>query len=110
VSRLRGINRFLLSHRRATSLVGVVLVLGVAGLNAHAALPEHHFDHHVATMCVASLAMATLAAIAWPRGRTPTLTGPLARTCEVAPPPEPAKNAPDTAARAGPPAPLVLRI
>lgn len=110
VWRLEAINRFLRGRRRTTSLVGIVIVLGVGALSTHAALPEHHFNHDVATLCVASVAIATMAMIAWPRGRTPALTATLARTCDISPGADLAGHRPDAAARAGPSAPLVLRI
>ncbi|MCW3069520.1 MAG: hypothetical protein JWL67_2145 [Solirubrobacterales bacterium] len=60
---MRRIDLFLGRHRRAAALAGVTLVLGVAALNVHEALPEHHELHGDATMCVAALSIAVLAAV-----------------------------------------------
>jgi hypothetical protein len=60
--RLRGPSQILHRHRRATALAGILIVLGVVALNAHAALPEHHEQRGVATICIASLSIAVLAA------------------------------------------------
>ena len=46
-----------------TALAGVIVVLGIVALNAHAALPEHHDDHGKVTMCIAALSIAVLAAV-----------------------------------------------
>jgi hypothetical protein len=62
VVRLPPFNRLLRRRRRYTALVGVVLVLGVVALDAHAALPDHHHVRGEATLCVAALAVATLVA------------------------------------------------
>src|SRR5947208_2449001 len=48
-------------HRRLWVGAGIALVFGVVGLNAHAALPEHHHHHGVETMCAASLSIAVAA-------------------------------------------------
>jgi peptidoglycan/LPS O-acetylase OafA/YrhL len=110
VPQLRTINRFLSRHRRAVALVGVLMVVGVVALNAHAALPEHHDDHgEGATMCVAALSIAVLAALGW---RAKRVDGPVARLVQTPLvritgrfPVEP----PETAARAGPMWTAVLR-
>ena len=85
-------------------------MLGVVLLDAHADLPEHHHQHGTETMCVASLALATIAVAAWSMGlslRRPDRLPPiprfrLPRTFEHRPPAT-------IAARAGPSPPLVLR-
>lgn len=65
MSALRNANRFVSRHRRFTALLGVLVVLGVAALNVHAALPEHHGGDGDATMCIASLSIAVLASVGW---------------------------------------------
>jgi hypothetical protein len=107
--RLASIDRLLLRHRRATAVAGVVLILGVVALNAHAALPAHHDRHGDATICIAGLSIAVLAALGW---RRRPVAGP-ARRIDFAPRTlvrcrflaEP----PLALARAGPPGPVVLR-
>lgn len=97
-------------RRRLIALLGLVLVLGVVLLDAHADLPEHHHEHGTETLCVASLALATIAVAAWsmglslrrPEGLPPIPRLRLPRTLEHRPPAT-------IAARAGPPPPLVLR-
>ncbi len=114
-SRVRGVlraqrlNRIVTRHRRATALLGTIIVLGVVALNAHAALPEHHDAPGHVTMCAGALSIAILAA-----------AGLMAR-CLLAPPAElrraflpriEGRIAADTAssnARAGPAVPFVLR-
>ena len=71
---LGSINRAILRHRRLAATVGTIVVLGVVGLNAHEALPEHHEHHAVATMCVAALSIAVLACLRW--GASPPSIGP----------------------------------
>jgi hypothetical protein len=110
VPRLRTINRFLFRHRRATALVGVLMVLGIVALNAHEALPEHHNDHgEGATMCVAALSIAVLAVLGWraKRGHGPVARLPRTSLVRIigGVPVEP----PETAARAGPMWTAVLR-
>jgi hypothetical protein len=104
------VNRVLTRYRRITALVGVIVVFGVVALNAHAALPEHHHDHGKATMCVAALSIAVLAALGCCAKRllglrmrpswTPVLRAASSLTV----------NVPWVHARAGPPAPAVLRL
>jgi hypothetical protein len=74
VPRLAPINRVLSRHRRVAALIGVVVVLGVGALDAHAALPEHHHEHGNATVCIAALAIAGLAALGWCKQGTPSTT------------------------------------
>jgi hypothetical protein len=50
--------------RRRLAMLAILLVLGVVLLDAHAALPDHHHVHGVETMCLASVAIATLAVAA----------------------------------------------
>jgi hypothetical protein len=65
VSPIWTFHRLLRRHRRLSALLGILIVLGVAGLNVHAALPEHHDKNGVATVCVAALSFAVIAGIAW---------------------------------------------
>jgi hypothetical protein len=110
VPRLRTIDRFLSHHRHATAVIGVLVVLGVAALNVHAALPEHHEDHgDGATMCIGTLSIAVLAALGF---RAKRVNGPVA--CLVRTPLVPIRGRlwgepPEPAARAGPPWTAVLR-
>jgi hypothetical protein len=107
---LADINHFVSRHRRITALAGVIVVFGVAALNAHAALPEHHDDHGKATMCIAALSIAVLAAVGFCTKRsfglrvrvgwTPLLRALSSVTVDVS----------RVRARAGPPAPTVLRL
>jgi hypothetical protein len=95
--------------RMSVAVVGVVLMLGVVVLDAHADLPEHHHHHGVETVCVAALAIATLAAMRW-GARAPlrwvrvyrTVRRLLARRA-------PTRRTAWVPARAGPPGPVVLR-
>jgi hypothetical protein len=109
VLRARSFNRLLLRRRRTTALLGTILVLGVVGLNAHAALPEHHDTPGHATMCIAALSIAILAAAGL---ATRSLTAPASPLYSVrlAPlrsriPAGPASSN----ARAGPAVSIVLR-
>ncbi len=109
VLRARSVNRLLLRHRRTTALLGTILVLGVVGLNAHAALPEHHDTPGHATMCIAALSIAILAAaglatrsLAAPATSLHSVRLPQVR-CRI--PADPASSN----ARAGPAVPFVLR-
>jgi hypothetical protein len=111
VPRLRSIDRFLSRHRRTTAAVGVLIVLGVAALNTHEALPEHHHQHGEATMCLASLSIAVLATMGLLQAKhvaTPTtrLGETAVRRSEI----RLAVATPSAAARAGPCAPTVLRL
>jgi hypothetical protein len=96
-------------RRRATALVGVLIVLGVLMLDAHAALPEHHHVHGTETACVASLAVAALATAGAMRKRCKTLVQvwfPLL----IRLPAGPAPTQPQLVAiRAGPRTAVVLR-
>ena len=111
MSRLRNANRFVSRHRRFTALLGVLVVLGVAALNVHAALPEHHGGDGDATMCMATLSIAVLAAVGWARRRlvespsAPIFT-PLFLPCEGLL----RADRPLPLARAGPPGAAVLRL
>ena len=49
-------------RRRLMALAGIALMVVVLGLDAHAALPEHHHTDGHETVCVASMAVATLTA------------------------------------------------
>ena len=96
-------------HRRVTALAGLMLVLGVVALNAHAALPDHHGNDGDATVCIAALSIAVLATLAWgaKRADAPTarpMHAPIVR-CE-----HPlSADSPAPSARAGPPGRVVLR-
>ena len=109
--RLRSIDRFLSRYRRTTALVGVLLVLGVAALNAHEALPEHHHRHGETTMCIAALSIAVVAALGCQTkrsvGPTTRLDGGTDIRRIVS---RLAVQGPSAVARAGPPAPAVLRL
>lgn len=91
-----------------TALIGVVVVLGVVGLNAHALLPEHHYATE--TICVCALSIATLVGLGWGLVRSLGALFPLRRTrairvkARVAPP-----GALAGIARAGPLGSVVLR-
>jgi hypothetical protein len=68
------INRAFKRHRRVTVLAGAIIVLGVAALSTHAALPGHHDAGEGA--CACALAIATIGgALGWGFGRP--LLGPL---------------------------------
>lgn len=96
-------------HRTFAALLGIVLVLGVAALNVHAALPEHHDAHGLATVCVAALSIAILAAASG-AARRPLRTQFVPRMLGTVLWPAPlAASAPCAAARAGPPDGTVLR-
>ncbi|HEY4429365.1 MAG TPA: hypothetical protein VGN08_14280 [Solirubrobacteraceae bacterium] len=109
---LRTIQRLMTRHRRGTALIGVLVVLGVAALNAHAALPEHHdADHHDgATMCLATMSIAVLAALGWrPKRANDPMAACLVRTPLFRITGRPSVAPPRHAARAGPPWTAVLR-
>jgi hypothetical protein len=96
--------------RTPLALAGVLLVLGVVALDAHAALPEHHHSHGEATICVAALAIATLGALGWALSRAvaqmpPLRAVPPVRRRPIAPPARVAS----VAARAGPGRSPILR-
>jgi nitrate/nitrite transporter NarK len=65
---LRDVNRVLTRNRRVTALVGVMLLLGVAALSTHAALPEHHETGE--EICLCAFALATLCAVGLGLGRS----------------------------------------
>lgn len=107
----RSIDRLLARHRRTTAVVGVLIVLGVAALNTHEALPEHHHGHGEATMCIAALSIAVLAAIGLLEATR--LTGPTTRLVAAAGrqiESRYAAESPSPAARAGPSGLTVLRL
>jgi hypothetical protein len=110
VPRLAPINRVISRHRRATALIGVLVVLGVGALDAHAALPEHHHQDGKVTVCIAALAIADLAALGWCKQSTPNLTTRprSARRRQAAS--RPAIDIPKASARAGPSGLAVLRL
>jgi hypothetical protein len=72
--RLRTIRAAMGRRRRLTATLGVLLVLGVVVMNAHAALPEHHHHHGEETICGAALSLAVAAAAIWLWRRKPLLT------------------------------------
>ena len=80
VPSLRDLNGFLRRHRHAAAVLGTLIVLGVGALDVHAALPEHHDHHGVATVCIAALAIATLMAFGW---RVPRRSRPSSSRCLV---------------------------
>jgi hypothetical protein len=110
VSPIWTIHRLLRRHRRATALLGILIVLGVAALNVHAALPEHHDAHGVATVCVAALSLAVMAAIAWRTKRSPGLSIVRCFATLLRTPGRLVADGPRPVARAGPPGPAVLRL
>jgi hypothetical protein len=90
-------------------LLGTIIVLGVVGLNAHAALPEHHDTPGHVTMCSAALSIAILAAIGL---MARCLLAPRTRRRRIYLPAIKIRIALESGssnARAGPPVPLVLR-
>ncbi len=104
------IHRLLRRHRRFSALLGIVIVLGVAALNVHAALPEHHDQNGVATVCLAALSIAVAAAVAWSTKRLFAASIPRRFTPL---PPAPGRllaDGPRANARDGPPGPAVLRL
>lgn len=110
--RIRDIDRALVRHRRATALLGTLVVLGVAALNVHSVLPEHHHVHGEETVCIAALAVAGLAALGWRRRCEPRLPVRIAATLvrfargvDV-----PRTSRLDVSARAGPAGLAVLRL
>jgi hypothetical protein len=96
-------------HRRLTALVGTILVLSVVGLDAHAALPAHHGVHDAATVCIAGLAIATLAAVGSLAKQVSTTAGPLLGPRRTGPFRDAITPAPRPRSRAGPPGSLPLR-
>jgi hypothetical protein len=104
------VNRVLTRHRRITALVGVIVVFGVVALNAHAALPEHHHDHGKTSMCVAALSIAVLAALGCCAKRAVGLGVRLSWTPVPRAVSSLTVNVPWVHARAGPPAPVILRL
>ncbi len=107
--RARSVNRFLVRHRRTTALLGTIIVLGVVGLNAHAALPEHHDTPGGVTMCPGALSIAILAAVALV---AKCLLAPSTLMSQIPLPHLESRIAADTTssnARAGPAVPFVLR-
>ncbi len=109
VLRARSVNRFLLRHRRITALLGTILVLGVVGLNAHASLPEHHDTPGHATMCIAALSIAVLAAVGLAARCLSAPATALRPACIAAVKDRIGLDVTCSNARAGPAAPLVLR-
>jgi hypothetical protein len=106
---LRDIHRALTRHRRVTAVVGVMLLLGVAALSTHAAVPDHHDAGE--EICLCALAIGTLCAVGLGLGRSfagrtipcrlmPVLRAPRQIVADVRV---------GGLARAGPPVLLVLR-
>lgn len=109
VLRLADINRALTRYRRTAVLVGALVFPGVVALDAHAALPEHHHARGEVTICIAALAIASLAPLGWrrqptPRPTTRTLAAALPQTARA-----PVVGAQRISARAGPSGLAVLR-
>jgi hypothetical protein len=95
-----------------TALAGVLLILGVVALNAHAALPQHHHEHGVATMCLASASVAVLAGGLLLAARRPAAALPvllLPRSWPLAVRFSAPLAAPVPSCRAGPIGPFLLR-
>jgi len=108
--RLRSVNDLIRRHRRVTALVGLLIVLGVAALNAHEALPEHHEHHGVATVCIAALSIATLAALGWGARHDARPVSSVRLVCVARTPIRFDPRPPRALARAGPPGRLPLRL
>jgi hypothetical protein len=109
VLRAQSVNRFLVRHRPTTALLGAIIVLGVVGLNAHAALPEHHDTPGHVTVCTAALSIAILAAVGL---AAKCLRGPTTALRRVYIPQAESRIVAVTSssnARAGPAVPVVLR-
>jgi hypothetical protein len=64
-----------------TALVGVVMVLGVVGLNAHALLPDHH--DATESVCVCAMSIATLVGLGWGWARSLGAPVPLRRMLAI---------------------------
>jgi hypothetical protein len=109
VLRLASLNRLLTRHRRAAAIVGVLVVCGVAALNVHAALPEHHGGDGDATVCVAALAVAVIAALGWRAAGEATARDRIVCAPKAPVPISHATAPPLPRARAGPLAVVVLR-
>ena len=112
VLRSSTINDFVSRHRRAAALAGVIVILGVVALDAHAMLHENHVQQNgKVTMCVAALAIATLAALGWwckkrsPGAATHMVAALLPQHSQSLP-----ASPPRASARAGPGSPAVLRL
>lgn len=84
-------------------------MLGVVMLDAHAALPEHHHVNGTETICVASLAVATLAMAAWALGSIKRTKHRRRVQPQVRWPCHVSLAVPGPCARAGPAPPVVLR-
>jgi hypothetical protein len=110
VSPIWTIRRFLRRHRRVSALLGILIVLGVAGLNVHAALPEHHDTNGVATVCVAALSLAVIGAIAWSTKRAFATSIVRRFASLLCTPGRLVADTPRPVARAGPPGAAVLRL
>jgi hypothetical protein len=108
--RMAAINRVVSRYRRATALMGAMVILGTAALNTHAALPEHHHTHGETTLCVASLSIAVLAALGMKTKRSTGPTIRLGRTAVVQIPNGLVVESVSAVARAGPSGALVLRL
>jgi len=104
------IQRLLRRHRRVTALLGILIVLGVAALNVHAALPEHHDQNGVATVCVAALSLAVIGAIAWSTKRSFAVNIVRRFSSLLRTPGRLVGDTPRPVARAGPPGAAVLRL
>jgi len=108
--RPRQINRFVRRYRRTVAVVGTLIVLGVAALDAHAALPEHHDHRGAATVCIAALAIATLVVFGFGVKRAARLLLPPPGRWLARPTLMLAADAPCPMARAGPPGTLLLPL
>lgn len=108
--RIASVNRVLLRRRRLTAVLGVLVVVGVAALNVHAALPEHHHHHGEMTLCVAALSVATAALAGWAVARTWVAVAIRPRSTRLRIRPLMRAFTPwPSNARAGPLVPVVLR-
>lgn len=106
----RGIRRVVYGHRRLAAVIGVTLLLGVAALATHAALPEHHgHADGTVTVCIAASALC-VAALGWGIARcvkTRVLPRPVSL---LFPRSWGAASTPMFSARAGPSSPVILRL
>jgi UDP-N-acetylmuramyl pentapeptide synthase len=110
VLRMWTIRRLIARRRRLTAILGVMVVLGVAALNVHAAMPEHHDKNGVATVCVAALSIAVIAAFAWTTKRSCGVISVRRFATVLRAPGRLLADVPRPATRAGPPGPAVLRL
>jgi hypothetical protein len=96
-------------HRRATALLGTIIVFGVVALNAHAALPEHHDTPGHVTMCAGALSIGILVAVGLMARCSPAPTTKLRRVRLLGVEGRIAADTTSSNARAGPAVRFILR-